>query len=312
MPRAKRSVLEYRTYDLPADFPLFVLSGESWRISPSQSDRLHIHNCLEIGWCQSDSGSMIMGDQKMAFGKDCITFIARNVPHTTWSAPDTHSLWTYLYVDMEALLGTYGMAMIPEINTFYKMMTNCCMMLRPDAHPWAMPVIRAVLSEWEQKQPGYRNAIRGLMVTFTICMLRIYMEDSQGMKDTHLPIIGPALEYMRAHFDQNYSMDLLADLCHISPTHFRRLFSAQMGMSPLHFLHQLRIMKSCRLLRTTATTVAEIATQAGYSSLCCFNQHFKRFMGCTPSEWRRTSGENRPSLMTYPGWLQAEDPENKK
>ncbi|MBQ8136996.1 MAG: helix-turn-helix transcriptional regulator [Clostridia bacterium] len=310
MPRAKQTVLEYRTYDLPADFPLLVLSGENWRISPAPSKRLHLHNHLEIGWCQSDSGAMILGDQEVSFEKDCVIFIARNVPHTTWSSPGTHSLWTYLYTDMEALLGNYGMAMIPEINTFYKMLTSGCLILPPQKYPWAMPVIRAILTEWERKQPGYQNSIRGLMVHLTICMLRIYTDDSRGMKDQNLPVIAPALEYMRSHFDQNFTMDQLADLCHISPTHFRRQFSAQMGMSPLHFLHQFRIMKSCRLLRTTNRTIAEIATLAGFSSLCCFNQHFRRFMGCTPSEWRKSNGENKPSLLTYPGWLEAEDPES--
>ena len=309
MPRAKQTVLEYRTYDLPADFPLFVLSGESWRISPTPSKRLHIHNCLEIGWCQSDGGTMILGETEGPFQQDYITFVARNVPHTTWSSPGTHSLWTYLYVDMEALLGSYGMALIPELNTFYKMLTSCHLVLPPRQHPWAMPLIRAILKENEEKLPGYKNSIRGLLIHLAICMLRIYKDDQQSMKENNLSLIGPALEHMRSHFDQNFSMNELADLCHISPTHFRRLFSSQMGTSPLHFLHQLRVMSSCRLLRTTDMNIAEIANQAGYSSLCCFNQHFKRFMGCTPSDWRKSNGKKRPSLITYSGWLQAEEPD---
>ncbi|MBR1585948.1 MAG: helix-turn-helix transcriptional regulator [Clostridia bacterium] len=309
MSRTKQTVLEYRTYDLPADFPLFVLSGENWRISPIPSKRLHIHNCLEIGLCHSDSGSMILGEQEVPFSKDDVTFIARNVPHTTWSSPGTYSLWSYLYVDVEALLGSYGMGQIPDLNAFYRMMTTCRFILPTQQYPWAMPIVRAILTEYSQKQPGYKTSIRGLMLHLVICLLRIDANDGQAMLEKNLSAIGPALEYMRRHFDQTFAMDYLADLCHISPTHFRRLFSAQMGVSPLHFLHQLRVMKSCRLLRTTDQTIAEIATQVGYSSLCCFNQHFKRFMGSTPSEWRKSSGENKPSLITYTGWLQAEEPD---
>ena len=37
MPRPKQAVLEYRSYDLPADFQLFMLTGEHWRISPVPS-----------------------------------------------------------------------------------------------------------------------------------------------------------------------------------------------------------------------------------------------------------------------------------
>ncbi|MBR0407988.1 MAG: helix-turn-helix domain-containing protein [Clostridia bacterium] len=308
MPRAKQTVLEYRTYDLPADFPLFVLSGESWRISPVPSKRLHIHNCLEIGWCHSDSGSMILGDQEVHFAKDDITFIARNVPHTTWSSPDTYSLWSYLYVDMEGLLGSNGMALIPDLSAFYRIQAFSRLILSPEQYPWAMPIVRAILTEFDLKQPGYKSSIRGLVLHLAVCLLRIGSDDAQGTMDKSLSLIGPALEYMRSNYDQALSMDQLAALCHISPTHFRRLFSSQMGASPLRFLHQLRIMKSCQLLRTTDKTIAEIATQAGYSSLCCFNQHFKQFMGCTPSEWKKSNVKNRPSLIAYNGWLHAEEP----
>ena len=56
MPRNKRSIVEYRIYDLPLDLPVFCLSGEEWRISDVLSNRLHFHNCLEIGFCHTDSG----------------------------------------------------------------------------------------------------------------------------------------------------------------------------------------------------------------------------------------------------------------
>ena len=44
MPRPKRAVLEYRNYELPPEFPLLVLTGDSWHISPVPSKHLHIHN----------------------------------------------------------------------------------------------------------------------------------------------------------------------------------------------------------------------------------------------------------------------------
>ena len=238
-----------------------------------------------------------------------MTFIARNVPHTTWSSPEKYSMWSYLYVDLEGALGRDGMALIPEMNVFYQMLTTCHLILSPRQHPWAMPIVRAILKEYEMKQPGYKNSIRGLLVHLAICMLRIYTTDQQSMKENNLSLIGPALEYMRSHFDQSFTMGQLADLCHISPTHFRRLFSSQMGTSPLHFLHQIRIMKSAQLLRATDKTIAEIANESGYSSLCCFNQHFRRFMNSTPSEWRKSNGEIKPSLITCNGWLQAEEPD---
>ena len=213
-------------------------------------------------------------------------------------------------MDIAAVLGDYGWAQIPDINTFYKMVTNWHCILTPQKYPWARYVVQSILDEFAAQKPGYRGAIRGLLLFLSANLLRIYSDDEQSARDKNLSAIGPALEYMHTSYDQAFSMEKLAEICHISPTHFRRLFSAQMGTNPLHFLHQLRVIQSCRLLRSTDKTIAEIATQVGYSSLCCYNQHFRRFMGCTPSAWRKSGGENKPSLITYTGWMEAEEPPN--
>ena len=58
--------------------------------------------------------------------------------------------------------------------------------------------------------------------------------------------------------------------------------------------------------------MAELAVQVGYTSLSCFNQHFQRVMGCTPSVWRKSGSEGRrPSLLSFTGWLEAETPEQE-
>ena len=94
---------------------------------------------------------------------------------------------------------------------------------------------------------------------------------------------------------------------------FRRLFKEQIGINPLAFLHQTRIEKSCTLLRSTSNAISTVSEAVGYTSLSCFNQHFQRIMGCTPSVWRKSGTRgSRPSLLSYTGWMEAEilDPEN--
>lgn len=312
MPRSRKNILEYRTYSLPADFPMYVLDGEEWHISPIPSNRLHIHNCLEIGLCHSDSGQMILGEEQVPFFSGYVTCIARNVPHTTWSSPGESSRWSYLYVDMEALLSRYGLALLPDMGAFYQMLSTCRFMLPPEQYPWARPLAQELLTEFQQKDMGYKTSIRGLLLSFAIRLLRVYSaekRDSDAVKN--LTALSPALEYMHAHYDQNFSMEALAEMCHISSTHFRRMFHAQMGTSPLHFLHQLRVIHSCALLRTTDLTVAEVATRVGYSSLSSYNLFFRRIMGSTPTRWRK-SGEERPALISYTGWLRAETPEEER
>ncbi len=81
MPKTKNDVAEYRSYYLPSDFPVLLLSGEHWKISNIPSKHLHFHNCLEIGMCHSESGYMeFNGKERLFFKEGDITCIPRNIP----------------------------------------------------------------------------------------------------------------------------------------------------------------------------------------------------------------------------------------
>ena len=67
MARPKSPVTEYRSYYLPMQFPVKLLSGDHWKISDIPSKRLHFHNCLEIGICHSGSGYMEVLGETLAF-----------------------------------------------------------------------------------------------------------------------------------------------------------------------------------------------------------------------------------------------------
>ena len=83
MAKTKRVVTEYRSYYLPMQFPVLLLSGDYWKISDIPSGSLHFHNCLEIGLCHSDSGTLEINGEKKSFHAGDVTILPRNVPHTT-------------------------------------------------------------------------------------------------------------------------------------------------------------------------------------------------------------------------------------
>lgn len=85
MSKPKKIITEYRNYYLPLQFPAILLSGDYWKISDVPSGRLHFHNCLEIGVCHSDSGTLEFYGNPLPFKEGDVTCIPRNIPHTTYS-----------------------------------------------------------------------------------------------------------------------------------------------------------------------------------------------------------------------------------
>ena len=301
MGQSRMVLSEYRSYELPPDFPLLALEGEAWRISPVRSANLHFHNCVEIGLCRGGDGEMQLNREARPFQAGDVTVIGAQVHHTTWSAPGSFSLWSYLFVDLEKLPGKH----LHQPERLRELAGSGCFLLSPEEAPWARRLIEAVFEEMRNQQEGYRDCVLGLLTAFVSRVLRLQPAFSPSVREN--PVLAPALAWIREQYAADFSMEDLAERCHLSPTHFRRLFREQMGTTPLDYVHQVRVSASCSLLLNTDDSVASIAGQVGYASLSCFNRHFLRVMGIVPSKWRKTEERSpRRSVLTFTGWTRAE------
>jgi AraC family transcriptional regulator len=79
----------------------------------------------------------------------------------------------------------------------------------------------------------------------------------------------------------------LADAAGYSKAHFVRLFRRSTGTSPHRYVLQRRLDRARRLIVTTALPLAEVASEAGFSSQSHLNSAFVRCYGCTPGDARR-------------------------
>ncbi|MFZ5438735.1 MAG: GlxA family transcriptional regulator [Myxococcota bacterium] len=106
----------------------------------------------------------------------------------------------------------------------------------------------------------------------------------------HLRTADPALERMEAAVRKDLSRQLtLGDLARAAGTSPRTLLRrtrAALGVTPLAFVHRLRVAHAAHLLETTDRSVEEIAGRVGYSDAAAFRRIFRRYEGRTPRELR--------------------------
>ncbi len=81
-------------------------------------------------------------------------------------------------------------------------------------------------------------------------------------------------------------LEQLAGLVGVSPSQLERDFRSAFGMSPMRFLHKLRIDRALPLIRD-GQSIAEVAQAVGYTDQSAFTRRFGLEMGWTASEWRR-------------------------
>lgn len=86
----------------------------------------------------------------------------------------------------------------------------------------------------------------------------------------------------------NLSPDELAARCRCGVRHLNRLFREQFGVSMRGKLTELRLRMARDLLSEADAEVENVARATGFAHPGFFRAAFKRHMGVTPAEWRRS------------------------
>ena len=97
--------------------------------------------------------------------------------------------------------------------------------------------------------------------------------------------------YINDHYKENITLDQLAELAYVNKYYLAHTFKKQKGISPINYLLEKRIEEAKYLLRTTNLSVNEIGRIVGFSSQSYFAQSFKRALGKTPLEFRKSNSE---------------------
>lgn len=97
----------------------------------------------------------------------------------------------------------------------------------------------------------------------------------------------PAVAFIRDHPRENVSMKEMADLCHLSPSYFSRLFNRETGETFVNYVNRQKIRLAKEELRGTNKSINQISSDVGYLNVSNFIAVFKRLEGVTPSVYRQ-------------------------
>jgi AraC family transcriptional regulator of arabinose operon len=115
------------------------------------------------------------------------------------------------------------------------------------------------------------------------------------------PRIAAAMQTIEERLAEPHSVASLAAPLKLSPSRFAHLFRAELGVSPMRYLHTQRMLRARALLEGTTLSVKEVMVQVGCSDPSHFARDFRRFNGLAPREWRATlAGVYREPLDTWP------------
>jgi AraC-like DNA-binding protein len=254
----------------------------------------HYHQAYELSFITEGSGKRIVGDSVEEFHPGDLIFIGPRIPHVWFSTepyPKPHSGRTlesvYLLFDNDIL--PKELTSLPEfihVNRAIKLSERGIRITGDTLNE----VSRLML------QLPYMSGIRRLMYFYEIMDIIgnsasfKYLASAAYVRskfDTTNTRINRIHEYLMKNYQEEINLDKIAELVHMAPASACRFFKSSTGMTIFEYLNKIKIDYSCRLLLNTDLNIVDISYDCGFNNLSHFNKQFRKFIGKTPTQYRK-------------------------
>lgn len=108
-----------------------------------------------------------------------------------------------------------------------------------------------------------------------------------------------AKSYIYEHYNEDISVEILADLVYLSPGYFSYIFKKETGENVSRFIRCYRMEKAKELLSGTNKKIVQICKETGFSNVSYFCKSFREYCGCSPEQYRKgepASEENETKI----------------
>lgn len=124
---------------------------------------------------------------------------------------------------------------------------------------------------------------------FNVVINPVRIELRQSTEKTNIddPYVLKMVQYIEAHADQELRIDQLAAQIPLSRRNIELKFKRVMGTSIYQYVLRCRVNKLANLLLSTNRQLADIADEAGFRDYNNVARIFRKFMGCSPLEYRQ-------------------------
>lgn len=301
--KRKKPKMEFRYYQMSAGSPILALLGQKWvQNYGNDVDYLHFHNYLEIGFCYEGDGFLVLGEDEPRFSGREFTVIPPNYPHTTNSDVGTISRWEYLFIDVEGFMKRFLDSPVKAEKMIQRIYSKA-LFLREEEYPSISAKILKIMNIMRDGEEFYLEEAKGVLAALLVEIARLNRpsEEDRVAEETGklTNMIIRVLDFVSYHYMEDIKVEDLAKSCHISETHFRRIFTSYMKVTPLEYINTVRVQTACELLQKTDDPVADIAHKCGFTTNSTFNRNFKQIMGVTPIEWRKRPESYEQQILKF-------------
>lgn len=292
--------------DYPVDLHFIKMSLQSMQIV-----RWHWHEEMELiviingrVWIKTEDNSMLLTQGQGLFLNQNLLHSIRSYEEEDCTLYSLRFHPCYLFESADTFLGQKYLKPVTESANLKHLILDpqnplCREMLES---------VRAIIEVNLKKSFGFEITVKGLLCCLWQLILNYITiqgesQDTPYISGSDSRRIKSAIRYIEEHYTESLTLEEIADYIHISKSECCRCFKRTLGLTPFEYLMRYRIFEATRKIQqkeAVAETISNLSFSVGFNSPSYFNKIFKKYLHCTPLEYKHniTAG-NEPVETNY-------------
>jgi AraC-like DNA-binding protein len=253
----------------------------------------HVHPEVELVYILEGFGNRIIGDKIEPFEAGDMVFIGSNLPHVWLN--DTIFYKGDAALNAKAIVLYFNTKILGNSLFHLNEFTKIGKLLKEGERGLKITGETNKLVAARLEQLLFQIGTAKVIGLFELCELLANSNDLQYItsdgyrtsnKNIHTDRISAILHYIQQNYQTSLTLSTIADVAHLTPKSFCRMFKKKTNKHFIEYLNEVRISNACNFLINTDWSVAEIAFKCGFKTVSNFNKLFRDAVGICPTEYR--------------------------
>lgn len=289
------------------EYPVIVSYHD---LSKNRNDtRWHWHEEMEITIVNSGTLTVRTEDGSLTITAGQGVIFHPNVMHSLQSGSDSMCNFYSVEFKPEFLFGHDQPLLTQKYMRPIQNTAHIKYVVLSEENSWdedVLNVINDLIAANVAKRNGYELSSKAYLCQFWVLLLKRFSKESESHKSVEstnpdIERIKNALLYIEKHYAENITLDEVAASIHVSKSECCRCFKRSLNTTPFEFIMKYRIMEATRIIveQPDGQSFSDLAMTCGFNNASYFNKIFKKYMSCTPSEYRNAVLKAQASGIAY-------------
>ena len=252
----------------------------------------HWHSYFEVAYVAEGSLECRTPDHRLQLEKGDAVFVNASVLHMyRKTSPGPCVIYAHIF-DSRFLAGNLSSSIYHKyISPIIQSQAIQLQPIRPsNYHQSRMLEALSAMVELARKESfGYEFQIQSQLSQFWCRLLKLTQaqQAESAPADSDISRIKDMLHFIHGNYSRHITLKDIADSAMISERECSRCFQRCFRESAIEYLNKHRIRTAANMLLEGVSSIQQISTHCGFSSVSYFGKVFRQMLGCTPKEYRR-------------------------